>query len=458
MWSHPGGEWSGTGFLDESAGLFDPELSGVGLHPVSYTSPAGCQAQAIVEVEAWEQVRISGIDPQYCFKDQDIPVLLNPPGGEFFINGQPSPPVINPARLGSGIWELYYTRGEGNCASSEKTYIKILPAINKRSSSENDSICIGQRTTISIDATGGQGGLVYTWDHGLGFGSSHIVEPTQDSWYLVTVTDGCSDALVDSVFVRVYPRFPMDILNGPPVCFGEKTFVELKLDTADYDIVWQTSPQKKGARLDGDPGIYGVEVQEKSTGCRQRTSVTLPGSAPLAANFGITPNQPCIDIVENSVEILDLSYGYTKGTVDFGDGSPPVDLRSPGALVHQYSDTGVFLIKMRVVNEIGCEDEFERMVCVKNVVRLFIPSIFSPNNDGKHDIFEIFHIGVDILQWAVYDRNGARVFDSKDGMAQWDGTFRGMHVVEGVYVVVIEYFNPDKGKKEIFKGDLTVIR
>ena len=454
----PGGEWSGNGFLDETAGLFDPELSGIGIHPVSYISPAGCRAQAWVEVEAWEQVRISGIDPQYCFKNQDIPVLLNPPGGEFFVNGLPSAPVINPAKLGSGVWELYYTRGEGNCASSEKTFVKILPPISKRSSSENDSICIGQRTTISIDATGGQGGLVYTWGHGLGFGSSHIVEPLQDSWYLVTVTDGCSDPLVDSVFVRVYPAFPMDTLSGPPVCFGEKTFVELNLDTADYEIVWQTSPPQRGARLNGDPGLYGVEVLEKSTGCRQRSSVTLPGSPPIAANFGITPNQPCIDIVENTVEILDLSFGYTNGTIDFGDGSPPLDLRSPGALIHQYSDTGSFVIKMRVINDLGCEDEFERVVCVKNVVRVFIPTVFSPNYDGRQDLFEIFHIGVDILQWAVYDRNGARVFESRSGDAKWDGTFRGMPVVAGVYVVVIEYFNPDKGKKEIFKGDVTVIR
>lgn len=50
-----------------------------------YTSPAGCKAQALVEVEAWEQVRIGGIDPQYCFKNQDIPVLLNPSGGEFLL-------------------------------------------------------------------------------------------------------------------------------------------------------------------------------------------------------------------------------------------------------------------------------------------------------------------------------------------------------------------------------------
>ncbi|MBK7696811.1 MAG: hypothetical protein IPI30_21605 [Saprospiraceae bacterium] len=56
---------------------------------------------------------------------------------------------------------------------------------------------------------------------------------------------------------------------------------------------------------------------------------------------------------------------------------------------------------------------------------------------------------MDILQWAVYDRNGARVFDSKYGLAQWDGNIlRGMHVVEG-YVVVSNISIRTKGKGNI---------
>lgn len=454
----PGGRWEGNGFLDEQQGLFDPGLTGVGSHSVSYISPAGCREDTVVNVEAWSQVSITGLDAQYCFKDQDIPVILNPPGGEFYINGILSVPVINPAKLGWGSWELSYTRGKGNCSSSERIFIKILPPISKKSQSANDTICEGQRTSVSIDATGGQGSFVYTWDHGLGFGSSHIVAPLQDSWYRVTVSDGCSDPLIDSVLVKVHPRFPVDTNRGPEVCYGETTFVELKLDSADFEVSWQTTPVKRGTRLEDLPGVYRAQILQKSTGCRQEQNIELPGAPPIAANFNIIPNQECIDNINNLIEIIDLASGYSSGTIDFGDGSPPLDLLQLGALTHEYQDTGKFVIVQKVRNDLGCEDEFSRVICIRNEVRIYIPNIFSPNGDGKQDQFSITHIGIDILRWAVFDRQGAICFETRDGDAIWDGHFNGKRVVEGVYVIVIEYFNPNNGKREVFKGDLTVIR
>ncbi|MBK9271271.1 MAG: gliding motility-associated C-terminal domain-containing protein [Saprospiraceae bacterium] len=456
--SPTGGVWQGIGFLDENTGLFDPELSGLGRHKVSYITPAGCRADTIVEVIVFEQVEIQNVDLQYCFKNEDIPVTLAPPGGGFFINGVLSAPMFNPALLGTGNWELYYTKGTGACASFDRSYIRILAPITKRSSSVSDSICPGQRTTISIDAFGGSGGLTYTWDHGLGFGSSHIVDPLVSSWYVVTVTDQCSDPLIDSVYIKVYDPFVIDTMRGPDVCFGEETYVSINLDTAKYDIRWQTSPPAIGPRLSGKPGIYSVEITELATGCKQSTDIELPGAKPLSANFGITPNQPCIDIVDNTVEIIDLGVGYTSGTIDFGDGSAPVDLLSSGPIVHQYTDTGSFVITMRVMNDLGCEEVVQRIICVKNLVRVFIPTVFSPNGDGRQDFFEIFNVGVDILRWSVFDRFGARVFETNSGDDRWDGSFKGKQVVPGVYVVVIEYINSDNGKKEIFYGDITVIR
>lgn len=454
----PGGHWEGTGFLDEMQGLYDPGLSGIGTHKITYISPAGCREDTVVKVEAWTQVSITGLDAQYCFKDQDIPVILNPPGGDFYINGVLSPPVINPSKLGSGNWELSYTRGKGNCSSSEKILISILPPISKKLFSGNDTICAGQRTSIEIDAIGGKGSFLYNWDQGLGFGSSHVVSPLVDSWYRVTVTDGCSDPLVDSVLVKVHPKFVVDTIQGPEVCFGETTFVELKLDTTVFDIEWQTSPIKRGNRLKDLPGVYLAEIIQKSTGCRQEQNIELPGADPIAANFNLIPNQECIDNINNLIEIIDLASGYTSGSIDFGDGSPPLDLLQPGLLTHEYLDTGKFVIIQRVQNDLGCIDEFSRSICIRNEVRIYIPNIFSPNGDGKHDQFKITHLGVNILRWAVYDRNGAQCYVSHDGDTIWDGHFNGKRVVEGVYVIVIEYFNPNNGKQEIFKGDLTVIR
>ncbi len=453
-----GGYWIGNGFLDDKQGLFDPALSGTGIHKVSYVSPAGCIKDTIVEVEAWTQVSITGINTQYCFKDEDIPVIVTPAGGSFYINGVLSPPIINPARLGSGIWELSYTRGSGNCASSERMFVKILPPITKKKISKNDTICFGQRASISIDATGGQGGFTYTWDQGLGFGSSHIVSPMQSNWYRVTVTDGCSEDLVDSVLVFVHPPFIIDTLQGPEVCFGETTFVELKLDSSEFDVEWQTNPVRKGIRLVSNPGEYTAIIIQKSSGCKEEHQIELPGAKPIAANFNLIPNQDCIDNINNMVEIIDLAQGYTKGTIDFGDGSPPIDLNQPGALTHEYRDTGIFVIVQRVENELGCVASFSRKICIRNEVRIYVPNIFSPNGNGILDKFKITHLGINVLRWAIYDRNGAMCFQSNDGDAEWDGTFHGKRVVEGVYVLVLEYFNPNNGKKEVFKSDITVIR
>ncbi|NOT36700.1 MAG: T9SS type B sorting domain-containing protein [Saprospiraceae bacterium] len=454
----PGGYWEGSGFLDEKQGLFDPGLSGIGTHKVSYITPAGCREDTVVKVESWSPVSISGLDAQYCYKDQNIPVILNPPGGEFYINGVLSLPLINPAKLGWGNWELKYSRGKGNCVSSERIFINILPPISKKSLSKNDTICSGERTSISIDALGGKGSFIYTWDNALGFGSSHVVAPLQDTWFIVTVTDGCSDPLIDSVLVKVHPEFIVDTIQGPKVCYGETTFVELKLDTSEFVVKWQTNPVKNGIRLNDLPGVYRAELLQKSTGCRQEQNIELPGAEPIVANFNIIPNQECIDNINNLIEIIDLAFGYTSGTIDFGDGSPAVDLLQPGALLHEYQDTGKFVIVQRVKNELGCIDEFSRIICILNKVRIYIPNIFSPNGDGKLDEFKITHYGVDILRWSIYDRNGALCFDTRDGDASWDGSFNGKRVVEGVYIIAIEYFNRNTGRRELFKSDLTVIR
>lgn len=209
------------------------------------------------------------------------------------------------------------------------------------------------------------------------------------TWFVVTVTDNCSDPLLDSVYIKVFDPFNLYPINGPEVCFGEETFVELDLDSTLYDINWQTTPIVRGPRYTGFPGSYAVEVLEKSTGCKQRASIDLPGAKPIAANFTMTPNQPCIDIVNNTIEIIDLGFGYTDGTIDFGDGSPPVDLTGPGPIQHQYVDTGSFEITMKVINALGCEDEFKRIICIKNVVKIYIPDIFSPNGDGKSDFLKL---------------------------------------------------------------------
>ncbi len=456
--SPAGGRWSGPGFLQPETGLFDPKLAGVGIHEVLYTAPNGCVSATEVEVTPYEAVFISGIQQQYCFQNRDIQVQLQPAGGDFTINGQPASPVFNPASLGTGTFELKYTKGSGPCASSDRKFIQILPPIEPDQVTNADSICSGQQTVIQYKALGGVGTIQYTWDQGLGFGNSHIVRPTVDTWYRVTVTDQCSDPLIDSVFVRVFPAFNIQTLSGPPVCYGEETFAEVMLDSTIFDIWWQTTPPVKRSRLYGTPGTYSVEVLNTITGCRQRADINLPGSPPVSANFSLIPNQDCIDIIDNEIEIIDNAFGYSEGWLDFGDGSPRWDLNNPGTIRHMYSDTGQYILRQWVVNELGCEDFLERTLCVRNKVRIFVPDVFTPNDDKVNDVFEIFAFGIKNVRWQIYNRYGGLVFEADDAKAIWDGTLWGKPLDPDTFVFNLMYEDRETGKPGYIQKEIYLMK
>ena len=72
-------------------------------------------------------------------------------------------------------------------------------------------------------------------------------------------------------------------------------------------------------------------------------------------------------------------------------------------------------------------------------VNLFIPSAFSPNNDGINDYWEVFY-GKDVLiqKVEVYDRWGNKVFQSK-GKPKWDGFYKEKKLSNGNYIYKINY-------------------
>jgi len=454
----PGGVWSGPGFLDETIGLFDPQTLTAGLYEIEYTAPSGCKTNAEIDIFPYEQVRIENFAQQYCFRDTQYLLTLVPGGGLFTINGQTSSPDLNPSILGPGTHELLYRRGQDECASTERRFITVLEPILPLAALANDSICAGQSAVVSIEATGGRGNLQYNWSGELGFGNSQIARPASTTWYTVTVTDQCSDPLIDSLQIYVHQPFEIPISQGPEVCFENTTYLDVLLDLTDYQILWPSNVEVQNNRMTGQPGLYTISVEETFSGCIQSLPVLLPGSPPLKANFSVTPNQDCIDIINNEIEILDLSSGYSSGFFDFGDGSPNVDITQTGTIRHIYRDTGDFIITLYIANELGCVDELSRPLCVENRVRLYVPTAFTPNGDGTNDELEIFGFGIEQVRWNVYDRYGSLLFEGFDIEDKWDGTHRGQPLNPDTFLVVVEYYDQIKEKKEIYKGEVYLIK
>ncbi len=69
---------------------------------------------------------------------------------------------------------------------------------------------------------------------------------------------------------------------------------------------------------------------------------------------------------------------------------------------------------------------------------LFIPNVFTPDQDGQNDVFQVFHNeSYELISIEIYDRWGQLVFEFNESSAQppfWDGQFNGVDVLPGVYV------------------------
>ncbi len=97
-------------------------------------------------------------------------------------------------------------------------------------------------------------------------------------------------------------------------------------------------------------------------------------------------------------------------------------------------------------------------VVVNPISDLYIPSAFTPNNDGRNDVWEIPGMGLypDGMV-TVYNRWGEKIFESKGYVSNpWKGVYKGLLQPHGVYIYIIR-LNADK-TSPLIKGTITLIR
>ena len=86
-----------------------------------------------------------------------------------------------------------------------------------------------------------------------------------------------------------------------------------------------------------------------------------------------------------------------------------------------------------------------------------MPNAFTPNGDGKNEVFRIPPgISLKLKRFSIYDEWGAKVFSTENSSKGWDGTISGKQQATGVYVYIIEGTN-EKGKI-LLKGTFVLIR
>tara|TARA_B110000908_G_C10235009_1_gene442791 strand:- start:114 stop:2180 length:2067 start_codon:yes stop_codon:yes gene_type:complete len=148
----------------------------------------------------------------------------------------------------------------------------------------------------------------------------------------------------------------------------------------------------------------------------------------------ITPAEVTIYVGDN--------VGLTVGTYAFYEWFTDSDSLISIEEVLMVEDSGRFYIWVEDVN--GCADKSE-IAIVRSVplTQLFVPSIFTPNNDEHNELFVIHGKFVKSFNLKIFNRWGEQLYESNTMDKYWDGTFKANKVQQGSYYYNIEVIGED---------------
>jgi len=104
--------------------------------------------------------------------------------------------------------------------------------------------------------------------------------------------------------------------------------------------------------------------------------------------------------------------------------------------VYEAIEEGIFWVE--VTDELGCEGSDTLILREQCPTALFVPNVFTPNDDGINDEFRAYGHDIISYQLRIYSRWGALLFESNQVDEHWDGYYDGEPLSSGVYTWVIE--------------------
>ncbi|MFM7725606.1 MAG: gliding motility-associated C-terminal domain-containing protein, partial [Flavobacteriales bacterium] len=431
----PGGTWSGSGIVNAATGLFDPAQADEGTFFVRWTNPAGCGDSIRVTVEGIIEPQINGINDVYCSQDYEVEFETTPSGG--LLLGSLAENSFNPSELSDGAYTVIYKIIPQYCPEIADTaeFIVYPPLVVEPLTASDNPICFEQTATISADVNGGypENDITYNWSNGAPNTASNTLPYTESTTVTLIVDDGCSDPQTQSIEIIMYPRFEFQATTSDTLCPGEVGFVQLSITPpGNYDVEWNGEPGSAVLH----PLEAGLEVEiiiTDNNQCDRDTVVSVPAFTEPVAAFSILPDALCVPFESiGNIQLSNNSQNAADGTWYFGDEST-ADLIVGEGIVHAYDEAGQYTISLSVVNEGGCSDSTSLELCILPQNPVFIPDIFSPNDDGKNDTLYVRGLFLSRMEFRVYSRWGEVVFESNSPSIGWDGQLRGVPAPSGSY-------------------------
>lgn len=406
-----------------------------------------CTVKDTGYVKVYPTITLSVNSPSTC---SGRPVTLTAVGAGLdpknyvWSTGQNTNPIIvSPATTTS-----YTVTGTiGSCKDDAVATVTVNPSPDVKVATPA-SVCQG--TSVFLKATGAKD---YVW---LSNASGAVIKPPTGpdvevisaftaTITVVGVTDGCIDST--DVVVKIDQRPNVEVTNAV-ICLGGTAVLTAKGATKYYWPALNDSSATVSVKptKDATYTVYGFNGACKDTAY---AFVTVGVPVPVIAS-GINEIYSC----ESTQLFANPTDGkYSWGTLGGVEGNIECP-ECPSTKVTPVNTTDYVVV---YTSPFGCIGMDTIRVTVINTNSYFIPTGFSPNDDGVNDVVQVHGRGIDHISLMIFDRVGEKVFETHEIDTGWDGKLHGVLMNDNVFVYKLEvYYCNGENIKET--GNITMLK
>lgn len=213
--------------------------------------------------------------------------------------------------------------------------------------------------------------------------------------------------------------------------------------TWDFDDGVILSGDSIPTHIYSSPGEYNVSVLINSVNTLTLSTAIKVYLSP-DARFGYNDS---LELGSYSFVFLNVAQADDSYTYTYDWTFPDNETADTRGVVHTFDEAGTYVVGLIVKNEFGCADTMARNVNVQDL--LIAPNVFTPNEDGFNDYFEVRTNGVNRYEFLVYSRAGMLVYKSETATIIWDGrSLSGNILRSGVYYYIIRQIDGDALTKQ----------
>jgi len=320
--------------------------------------------------------------------------------------------------------------------------------------------CFGDSdASLEVDVNGGAGIYTYSWNQNLG--TNPTINNLGPGTYEVLVKDAEQCELF------------LDIVIAEP---QQMSFTVDGFDSACAEV---SNGMLRVSNINPITQDFSISVNGAALGSPYELDNLSAGSYEVILTNGLSCSITSMVVIQNEQQniLIDYTDSYQIQLMDsvaFLANYPssvdsvlwsPLDegISCTSCLYPVFSPSMSASYILNIFDMSGCTEQVAVTInVVIPEVDVYVPNIFSPNDDGINDVFLIGFADSVIEEYtlSVFDRWGNRVYDrtlEANSLEGWDGKYKQNRVVPGVYSYLVSFEDPNRGDI-VIGGSVTVVQ